>query len=318
MTIIAAASSRLIAGIIVSIAFIVFAIFVVVSVFGPRKRTADVPVALRPGPSDEELEQKVLHRWMGWSIASVGLMAVMLPALWLNEPHRIDKKVAQFTRESILRGKIIYQDETFSEHLPGHPFFVANCARCHGREGEGTVQPFRETMTYAEPPLRYALARYKAAGKSPEEVRIIFRDAIERGRPGTLMPTWGLAFGGPLNEQQLNDVINYLLSPEFQTPFPAAAKGSTGLALFEANCMVCHGSDQNKDGRVTGTERWSGGVGPNLSVVFERLTPAQIAQTIHDGRINTNRPSMPAWAALGDEAIDALVRFLETIQRGAA
>jgi mono/diheme cytochrome c family protein len=318
MTVIAAASNQLLAAVILSIAIIGFAIFLIISSFGPRKRTADVPAAMRPGPSDEELESRSLHRWMAWSVASVTFMAVFLPAYWLNEPNRIDRKVNQFTRESALRGSIIYQDEEFSEHLPGHPFFVANCARCHGKEGEGTIQPFREKLSYAEPPLAYALARYRAAGKNADDVRLIFRDAIERGRPGTLMPTWGLAFGGPLNEQQLQDVINYLLSPEFQKPFPKPDARSTGLALFQANCMVCHGSDANGDGEVTGSEAYSGGVGPNLSVVFQRLTRQEIFQTIHDGRINTNRPSMPAWAALDDPAINALVEFLRTIQRGAA
>lgn len=318
MTILAAANNRLLAAVIVSIAIIGFAIFLIITSFGPRRRAADVPSALRPGPSDEELESRVLHRWMAWSVVSVTFMAVFLPAYWLNEPNRIDRKINQFTTESIQRGAIVYQDEAYSEHLPGHPFFVANCARCHGKDGEGTVQPFRESMTYAEPPLAYALARYKAAGKNEDDVRLIFRDAIERGRPGTLMPTWGLAFGGPLNSQQVDDVIRYLLSPEFQKPFPAVNSATTGLALFEANCMVCHGRDANKDGDVTGSERYSGGVGPSLAVVFQRLTAEEIFQTIHDGRINTNRPSMPAWAALGDDAIRKLVDFLRTIQRGAA
>jgi mono/diheme cytochrome c family protein len=318
MTIIAAASNRLLAAVVVSVAIVAFAIFLIVTSFGPRRRTADVPAGLRPGPSDEELERTVLHRWMTWSVVSVVFMAVFLPAYWLNEPRRIDRKAVQFNTESIQRGAIVYQGEEYSAHLPGHPFFVANCARCHGKDGEGTVQPFRESLTYAEPPLRYALARYKAAGKNEDDVRLILRDAIERGRPGTLMPTWGLSFGGPLNDQQANDVVNYLLSPDFQKPFPQPEKGTTGFALFQANCMVCHGRDINRDGQVTGSEMYSGGVGPNLSVAFARLTAEQIFQTIHDGRLNPNRPSMPAWAALGEDAIKSLVEFLRTIQRGAA
>jgi hypothetical protein len=33
-----------------------------------------------------------------------------------------------------------------------------------------------------------------------------------------------------------------------------------------------------------------------------------------DGRLNINRPSMPAWAGLGQPAIEALVQFIESIQ----
>lgn len=316
MTLFAAADPRLLTMVVVGIVVVLFAVFLIIASAGQRKRKADVPAALRPGPSDEELESRVLHRWMAWSIVAVVFMAVFLPAYWLREPTRIDLKSQQFQRESVLRGAIVYQDEEFSEDLPGHPFFVANCARCHGKDGEGTVQPFRETLRYAEPPLKYVMARYKAAGRSEDDIRLLVRDAIDRGRPGTLMPTWGLAYGGPLNSQQVDDVVNFIFS--IQEPFPRPEDPRNGAALFSANCAVCHGRDVNGDGQVTGSEAWSGGVGPNLTVVFERMSAEEIFQTIHDGRINTNRPSMPTWAALGDDAIRSLVEFLRTVQRSAA
>jgi len=37
-------------------------------------------------------------------------------------------------------------------------------------------------------------------------------DTIQKGRPPTPMPTWGVRYGGPMNDQQITDLVNYLLS----------------------------------------------------------------------------------------------------------
>lgn len=292
----AAANNRLVAGVIVAVVILGFGIFLVVSSLGPRRRVGDVAPALRPGPSDEELERRVIERYLALGALSVLFMAIFLPLYWLREPTRIEQKADFFHEESVKRGKVVYEPA-----VPGAPHFAANCARCHGLSGEGTVQPFQETKTYAEPPLKYIVARYKAAGRNDQEIRQLIRDAIVRGRPGTLMPTWGLEFGGPLNDQQVGDLINYIYSLQAAAPQPTTLDGSQ---IFQQNCAVCHGAD----GR--------GGVGPDLTVVRSRLTHQEVFDTIFGGRLNVNRPSMPAWAFLGKPAIEALVNFLETIQRG--
>jgi hypothetical protein len=55
-------------------------------------------------------------------------------------------------------------------------------------------------------------------------------------------------------------------------------------------------------------------VGPNLTIEFQRNAERQIFDTIKKGRLNLDRPSMPAWAHLGDEAVQALVNFIRSIQ----
>jgi hypothetical protein len=37
-------------------------------------------------------------------------------------------------------------------------------------------------------------------------------EAIQKGRPPSPMPTWGVRYGGPMNDQQITDIVNYLLS----------------------------------------------------------------------------------------------------------
>ena len=271
------------------------------------RRRAKVPPGLRPGPSDEALERRILERYLGWGAVITIFFAIFLPVYWLREPTRIADKKEQFDAESIARGHEIYGPNG------------VNCAQCHGMEGEGGVRQFllpgtNRTVPYAEPPLAFLVARYKAAGRNDDEIKQLVRDAIERGRPGTPMPTWGLSFGGPLNSQQLDDIINYVLSTRFQKKPPTTTE-TNGKSIFLANCAICHnaqatGSIAQDDPRVLAR----GGVAPNLTVEFQRNSARQIHDTIFGGRLNTNRPSMPSWAFLGERAIQALVSFLRSIQ----
>ena len=87
-----------------------------------------------------------------------------------------------------------------------------NCAFCHGENGEGGAAPytitdadgrFVEQVDWKAPALNTVLLRY-----SREEVAYI----LTYGRPFSPMPAWGVAGGGPLNDQQLQNLIDYLES----------------------------------------------------------------------------------------------------------
>lgn len=275
-----------------------------------RTRRAKIPAGMRPGPSDQELERRVLERYLGWGAVVTVFFAIFLPIYWLYEPTRLKREEVEFLAKSVERGRQLY--------APSGDFLTSvGCAECHGNKGEGGVRQFtwppgsKTSTTYAEPPLSLLVARYKAAGKNDEEIRQILRDAIERGRPGTPMPTWSLQFGGPLNAQQVDDLINFLLSEEFQET-PPEVTTTAGKALFEANCAICHGVNGSGIDRSGNPS-----IAPNLRVEFQRNTYKQIFDTIFGGRLNPNRPSMPAWAHLGKKAIEALVEFIRSIQVGA-
>ncbi|MEX2557084.1 MAG: c-type cytochrome [Actinomycetota bacterium] len=303
----AQADDRVATAIIVSVAILAFFAFIVITALGgPRTRKGEVPAGFRPGPSDADLERKVLDRWIAYGMVSTVFMAVFFPVYWLREPTRLAKKETQFLRESIVRG-----EEIFGPATPDS-LRALGCADCHGIGAVGGGRNFtiidRETgkpatVIYAEPPLRLAVARYTAAGRNVDEIKLLLRDAIQRGRPGTPMPTWALEFGGPLNSQAIDDIMNYLMS--IQVAVAPLTGELNGQELFDANCAVCHGANA------------SGGVGPNLTVEFQRNTEQQIFDIIKKGKLNLDRPSMPAWGHLGDDAIRALVNFIKSIQAGA-
>lgn len=259
------------------------------------KRKARVPVGFRPAPSDEELERRVQISVRAWGALLVMLMAVWLPVYWLREPTRLATKKQQFVDLEI--------NAHSSGNTGGKQLYKDLCAQCHGESAEGGKMTYiidDESYDYAEPPLKYIYDRYRKAGRSDDEITQLVRDAIERGRPGTPMPTWGIAHGGPLISHQMDTLVVFLQS--IQEPIPPA-DSTDGEALFAANCAVCHG------------ENGRGALGPNLTVALERLTEKQLKQTIEDGRLNMHRPSMPSWEYLGEDAVNALVAFIESIQR---
>lgn len=288
--------SRVVTAFVVGGGLLLFGLLLVVTAAGELRgrRKARVPASMRPAPSDEELERRVITQYLAWGAAATMLMALWLPVYWLREPTRLDEKRALFTSQAVHQGEEIYTDF---------------CLQCHGPEGTGTIQVVTRDgveQQYAEPPLAWIYSRYKAAGQNEDGITQLVYDAINRGRPGTPMPTWGAAFGGPLNTFQVDNLVEYIKS--IQEPFPEPTQ-TQGDELFAANCAVCHGPDG------TGMRNGEPTVGPNITVALQRLSIDELRATLEHGRLNTNRPSMPAWAALGEDAIDALVRFIQSIQR---
>src|SRR5437867_6197316 len=270
----AATDNRVTTAIIVSVAIVAFFGFLVVTALGgPRTRRGEVPFGFRPGPSDADLETRVLDRWIGLATIAMVFMAVFLPVYWLREPTRLSSKENQFLKASIARGEGLFSPA-------GTTLTSVGCAECHGTAGAGGLRNFTITdhvtgkpvqVQYAEPPLRLAVARYTAAGRTQDEIKQLIRDAIERGRPSTPMPTWGLSFGGPLNSQAIDDLIDYILS--IQVAVEPLKKPIDAQALFEQNCAICHGKDA------------TGIIGPPLTIEFERNSEIQIHDIIKKGRL---------------------------------
>src|SRR5687768_14809493 len=87
-----------------------------------RRSIENIPPAMRPGYSDEELERRVLERYMGWGIVLTAFFAIFLPLYWIREPARLTQVSEAAAVENYERGEALYQ---------------ANCSTCHGQTAEG-------------------------------------------------------------------------------------------------------------------------------------------------------------------------------------
>src|SRR5690606_25502727 len=113
-----------------------------------------------------------------------------------------------------------------------------HCANCHGDGTYGQWHTFYEQFT---PAVRGPGLRAMA----DEEY---LRTAIEKGRPGTIMPGWDRT-GGNLTAGQIDALVAWLQAgddrePQTLRPVPAELSGGNatrGQALFVQNCVGCHG-----------------------------------------------------------------------------
>ncbi len=182
--------------------FLFVALIIVISSAREKARRAGpaAPPSRRPGPTDEALEGRLLENYQIAGVALTVFLAVLLPFLYLREPARQTEAANKELKESVRLGKA-----TFEEF----------CSRCHGPEAEGGVvkryvTPGVKNAKPADvqaPDLREIHSRHPDA-----DVATVAWTAIQKGRPPSPMPTWGVRYGGPMNDQQITDLVNYLLS----------------------------------------------------------------------------------------------------------
>jgi mono/diheme cytochrome c family protein len=187
---------------VVSAIFLFFALIVVISSAREKARQAgpSAPPSRRPGPDDEALEGPLLERYQVAGVALTVFLAILLPFLYLREPARQRAAAEKEQTESVRLGKA-----TFEEF----------CARCHGPEAEGGVVKRYVTpgVKGAKPTDVVAPDLREIHSRHPDEdPGVVAWDTIQKGRPPTPMPTWGIRYGGPMNDQQITDIVNYLLS----------------------------------------------------------------------------------------------------------
>ena len=179
-----------------------------------KRRPEETPKNLQPWLSDDELESTRLTSVLGSAVVAAAVLAIVLPVYYLNESGRQADATESFADLYI--------------HEGGEWFKDFECSICHGPNGGGGSAEFVEarsglTVPWSVPSLNDVLYRY-----SEEEVRFW----IEYGRPGTPMPPAGLAGGGAMTVQEVDQVIAYLR--EIQLPQDDAfgkVDGAVKLAL---------------------------------------------------------------------------------------
>ncbi len=142
----------------------------------------------------------------------------------------------------------------------GRILFQANCAACHGRNGEGGIG---------------------TRLNSPDVLRAVddefFYETITKGRPSTAMPAWR-----HLSADDVGAVITYLRSLQKGKPIdpespPRLGDYAVGEVYYKTSCLRCHGAD----GR--------GGVGPQLAnpVLLGSVSDETLFHWISRGRAGT-------------------------------
>jgi cytochrome c2 len=99
--------------------------------------------------------------------------------------------------------------------------FTTLCFPCHGEKGQGAVVPDSSPLRLA-PPLNRPDLRPTDSDARTKEYDFIFK-TIQRGRPNTPMPTWGQIDGGPLLDEQINELTLMVLNGDR----PVAFEGTT-------------------------------------------------------------------------------------------
>lgn len=173
------------------VAGIVWLGVVVVSALRNRG-TEEIAPNLQPGRNDQELETRRLETGQKVAIAASAFLAISLPLYFLSEANRQEGFVEEFEEASVERGEHLVEEFA--------------CFTCHGPLGVGGSARYVEkrsgvTVSWAAPALDDVFYRY-----DEDEVNYW----VTFGRGNTPMPAWGLAGGGPMNEKQVEDVVNYL------------------------------------------------------------------------------------------------------------
>ena len=164
----------------------------------------DIPKGMRPGPSDPDLEKPLLERHIAYGLVFVVAMAILVPVAWLQEPQNNKKDTELRLAQSVERGRLTT--------LPGNEEnqIGFNCVRCHGAGLKGGRNFFNGSFVTV--PNLTTVCGGSAFGhpliKSLDDVV----NTIAMGRENTDMPSWSVRFKGAMDDQQIEDLINYLVS----------------------------------------------------------------------------------------------------------
>ena len=183
---------------------------------GSRRRRRDpVPANLSVSQTDDELETTRLDRTLVGAVVTAGFLTLAMPIYYLGELDRQEGFVEEFSHASVERGHEVWEE--------------FGCGDCHGAAGGGGVAAFLEERSqvnvagWAAPALDDIFYRYDR-----DEARFW----IVYGRANTPMPPWGLEGGGPLNSQQVDDLLNYIESFQIdQTGALLKVEGSVNGAV---------------------------------------------------------------------------------------
>ncbi|MFM8626085.1 MAG: c-type cytochrome [Actinomycetota bacterium] len=158
----------------------------------------------KPYFDDEVLEGPRLERVQLLGLVFLVIITIALPLYWVLEPGR--QVGAEFGFEKRFTK---WGGRNFAATADGG----FNCAGCHGgMSANGGVAEYSVTdpktgevkaVSWKAPALNTVLYKF-----SEDEIRFI----LNYGRPFSPMSAWGTIGGGPLNEQSIDNLVDYMAS----------------------------------------------------------------------------------------------------------
>ena len=255
-----------------------------------RGQRDPVPHNMSAAQTDDELETTRLDRALVAAVVTAGFLTLSMPIYYLGELDRQEGFVEEFGETDLEQGHHVWDE--------------FGCADCHGGDGGGGGASFLEersqvnVASWAAPSLNDIFYRYDR-----DEVRFW----VTFGRANTPMPAWGLDGGGPLNSQQVDDLLSYIESIQIsQTDALLKIEGAvTGAeSRLESSAASVEAQIAAQEENLE-TIRTSGVVAPIATDVAER------ARDILDGAgdaIDTDGDGLSdvsevALVALSEEAV---------------
>jgi mono/diheme cytochrome c family protein len=221
--------------------------------------------------------------------------------------------LVKFTKQSSQGNSVVVGQKLFSE----------NCTACHGSLGEGGPNPARPGDIIAPiSSAEYLKTRDDATLKA----------IISQGQPNFGMSPFGSSNGGPLDQEDIEAIVNFIRSweakppvdqpPEVstptpviestQTPSPGPETGSPSfsanvLPIFAAKCALCHGTLGGWNSKDYVTVMQSGDNSPVIlagdpqgSLLVQKLLGTQTVGGV-----------MPPGIPLTQEEIDLIIAWIE-------
>ncbi|GAB4474270.1 MAG: hypothetical protein Kow00124_14070 [Anaerolineae bacterium] len=196
------------------------------------------------------------------------------------------------------------QEDDGGDAERGAELYAENCVACHGERGEGRAAALNTRVFSSIAP------------------GVLMEQVITNGIEGTFMIPWSQENGGPLTDQDIQDIIAYINTWDTasEPPLPAPRQPAQeippvpdvvgdpniGYGIYQQNCAVCHG------------EFGEGRTGTSLQAAFASIQPGQFARTTISRGIDGSL--MPAWSQenggpLTEEEIDHVVAYVLSIQQ---
>ena len=238
------------------------------------------------------------------------------------------------------------QLDTSVEH--GAESYASLCFDCHGKRGQGDVN--------VGLPLNRPDNKYRAScgpngenenGKTCKQsdddaTRKFLADTITRGRsfapPRYSMPAWGRSEGGQLNDEQINQLVSFImygnwdrvlqireeerlaLEPNPPPPPKVPDPVTAGKQITQQNCVTCHSFQEGVNSPLAAAPNLSkyGAQGP-LNDQLKALKASGDQDWLK--KWVSNAPSikpgtpMPKWqGVLSDEQIGWVVQYLQSLK----